>query len=205
MTVLDEKEIYQSILKGDQEGLDFLINTYSASVYRLVSQILKDTGNSQDIEECCSDAFLACWNNIQQYQPERAPLKTFILMKAKYVALDRKRKLSRKKFVRSLDNLREKEMADSDKTSPENKMMKKEQRQNIMQALQELSSLDKKLVYRRYFLHEKISDLAAENNMSRHAVDSRLWRARKLLKSYLQENQSVGKNIVEKGGSRDDE
>jgi len=200
-----EEEIYQRILQGEQKGLDALIDTHSEAVYRLVYQILKNMGNQQDIEECCSDVFLACWNNIHQYQPERASLKTFILMKAKYVALDRKRKLSRKKPFRSLDNLREKELADDSNALPDNKLVEKEERQKVLQALQELSPLDKKLVYRRYFLHEKISDLAAENNMSRQAVDNRLWRARKFLRSYLQGEYAADSNLKKKGGCRNNE
>lgn len=202
---MTDKEIYQKILKGEQAGLDALISFYTAPVYRLVTQILRNEGNRQDIEECCSDTFLSCWNNIQQYQPERAPLKTFILMKAKYLALDRKRKLSATDDIHTINDLGEKEMADGSDILPENKLLEKEQRAKIQQALDELSPLDKKLVYRRYFLQEKISDLAAENNMSRQAVDTRLWRARKFLKSYLQEELAAGSKITEKGGCRNDE
>ena len=202
---MTDKEIYQKILKGEQAGLDALISFYTAPVYRLVTQILRNEGNRQDIEECCSDTFLSCWNNIQQYQPERAPLKTFILMKAKYLALDRKRKLSATDDIHTINDLGEKEMADGSDILPENKLLEKEQRAKIQQALDELSPLDKKLVYRRYFLQEKISDLAAENNMSRQAVDTRLWRARKFLKSYLKEELAAVSKITEKGGCRNDE
>lgn len=202
--VTDEK-IYKNILNGDPKSLDALIDTYSGEVYRLVYQILKDTGNRQDIEECCSDSFLDCWNNIHQYKPELAPFKTFVLMKAKYIALERRRKLSRKKTIYSFESLAEKGVADESNALPENKLVEKEQRQCIQQALQKLSPLDKKLVYKRYFLHEEISDLAAENNLSREAVDTRLWRARKFLKSYLQKHHAADGNFKKKGGCRNNE
>jgi len=37
-----------------------------------------------------------CWNEIDRYQLDRATLRTFLLMLAKYISLDQRRKLTRK-------------------------------------------------------------------------------------------------------------
>ena len=201
-SVMNDQEMYQKLLDGDQGALKKLIDLYSTSVFKLVSHILEGMGSEQDVEECCSDVFFTCWNEIDRYQPDRASLRTFLLMLAKYISLDRRRKLTQKQP--QIYSLEERKLKGSEAIGatnlPEEFLEQKEQRQKILQALETLSPLDKELVYRRYFLYEKIEDLAEKKELSRQAVDNRLWRARKILRAYLQDEEKGTAGFVKKGG-----
>lgn len=63
----------------------------------------------------------------------------------------------------------------------------REQREELRQALESLSELDRLLVYMRYFRLATTDEICAKTGLSRHAIDTRLWRARKSLRDTLEE------------------
>lgn len=203
---MNDQEMYQKLQDRDHEALRKLVDLYSAPVFKLVSYILEGVGSEEDVEECCSDVFFTCWNEIDRYQPDRASLRTFLLMLAKYTSLNQRRKLTQKQSqVYSLEESKLKGREVIGTTNlPEEFLEQKEQRQKILQALETLSPLDKELVYRRYFLYEKIEDLAEKKELSRQAVDNRLWRARKTLRAYLDDEEKGTAEFMKKGGGQDE-
>lgn len=183
---MTEAELHEGLIRRDQEALARLIDTFGASVYALVLRILSGAGTGQDVEECCSDVFYESWEKADQYQPGRAALRTWLLMIAKYKALDYRRKLLSRQGLIS-GQIEEKDVTDRSPV-PEMAVLASEQRNRVLDALAALSPQDKELVYRRYFLNESIDQLAADLGLTRQAVDNRLWRARKGLRSLLEEN-----------------
>lgn len=185
---MTEAELYKGLVRGDQKALSCLIDTFTGPVYDLISRILSGVASEEDLEECCSDVFFTSWKEIHRYQPGRASLRTWLLIIAKYKALDYRRKLLRKV------SLAAGEMKDicGQAPAPEELVLLSEQRSRIINALAELSSLDKELVYRRYFLCESIDKLASDLRLTRKAVDNRLWRARKVLRTCLEEKRGKG-------------
>ena len=63
-----------------------------------------------------------------------------------------------------------------------------EQREELRRALATLPELDRYLIYQRYFKFASTEELAAQTGLTRHAVDTRLWRARKSLREALKEH-----------------
>lgn len=178
---MQDDPVYTGLLNRDPAALTALMEQHLNPVYALVSRILAGAGTAQDVEECASDAFYAAWKQIERYDPHRAPLRTWVLMHAKYVALQRRRQLTRRaESPEALSN----EPAAAEPL-PDEVLATSEERQELQQALETLPELDRQLVYRRYFLEEAITDLAAAFGLSRTAVDNRLWRARKALRSAL--------------------
>lgn len=57
-----------------------------------------------------------------------------------------------------------------------------EQLETLRQAWATLADLDRYLLYRRYFKHVSTEDLATKTGLTHHAVNTRLWRARKSLR-----------------------
>ncbi|TMC20849.1 MAG: sigma-70 family RNA polymerase sigma factor [Chloroflexi bacterium] len=62
-----------------------------------------------------------------------------------------------------------------------------ERREELRQALATLPELDRYLIYQRYFKFASTEELATKTGLTRHAVDTRLWRARKNLREALKE------------------
>lgn len=62
-----------------------------------------------------------------------------------------------------------------------------ERREELRLALAMLPELDRQLIYLRYFKFASTEELAAKTGLTRTAVDTRLWRARKSLREALRE------------------
>jgi RNA polymerase sigma factor (sigma-70 family) len=62
-----------------------------------------------------------------------------------------------------------------------------ERLEELSLALATLPELDRQLIYLRYFKHASTEELAAKTGLTRHAVDTRLWRARKSLRVAFKE------------------
>jgi len=57
--------------------------------------ILEGVGSAQDAEECVNDLFVTAWQEFDAFDPERGSLRTWLTIRARYIALDRRRQLIR--------------------------------------------------------------------------------------------------------------
>jgi len=140
--------------------------------------VLPPGSGAEDIEEAASEAFLAAFRSVERYDAGRAPLRTWLLMHAKYAALEHARKVRRWERPLPLQS-------DLGPPDPFEALAAKEERARGQDALAKLSPLDQEIVYRHYFLDEEIPRLAQALGLTRGAVDTRLWRARRTLRSLL--------------------
>lgn len=176
----DEKDICRGILDRNPKYLEKLINLCSAPVYALVYRILEGTGSIQDVEECCSDVFSAAWEKIHRYDPTRSGLKSWVLMLAKYRALDFRRTLERKLREIPTDLLEKGPGLDYNAQNPA-------LGDCLHRALMMLPREDREIIYRRYFLYQDIERIAGAAGLTTHAVHNRLWRAREKLRGFMEE------------------
>ena len=84
------------IRDSNQSALEQLINAYGTCVYQLISLILQGLADPDTVEECCSDVFISVWEKRERFNPLRGSLRTWVLILARYRALDYRRKLYRK-------------------------------------------------------------------------------------------------------------
>jgi len=158
--------------------------------------VLEGVGTLQDAEECANDLFIAAWREIDSYDPARASLRTWLTMRAKYIALDKRRQVQRRHAgVISLDGERKKSSGESNGSevpalylsdnSMEGLVEQQERRDELDRALNELNALDRRLVLMRYFQLTPTEQICAETGLTRQAIDTRLWRARKVLRDTL--------------------
>lgn len=179
---MNDADLADGLRRRDPAALAALVDAYADPVYRLVRRILAGAGRPEDVEECANDVFVAAWERIARFDPARAPLRTWLLMLAKYEALQRRRALGLAPEAGLLD---EEAGVAGETMSPEDQLAQGEERQAIQAALDALAPLDKQLVYRRYFLGERVDRLAAALGLTRQAADNRLWRARRFLRARL--------------------
>lgn len=180
---MSDDELVAGLLARRPAALAALIDAYGAPVFTLCSRILAGVGTAQDIEECTSDAFHGAWQQIARFDPARAPLRTWILMLAKYQALERRRRLQ--------PPLATVAQPEAGLPGPETELLAAEERQQVGAALAALSPLDRQLVYRRYYLDERVDTIARDLGLTRPAADNRLWRARATLRRLLGVSEEV--------------
>lgn len=208
-----DEDLAQRLQQRDPEALETLISRYSREVFYFIRLVLDGIGVAQDAEECVNDLFVAVWQEIDTFDSERGTLRTWLTMRAKYIALDRRRQLCRRQAhnLQSADENRQWTSSDpggSSRTalswnayerdtrvalpphpeaSMEHLLEQSERREELRLALATLPELDRYLIYQRYFKYASTEELAAKTGLTRHAVDTRLWRARKSLRDALEE------------------
>ncbi len=178
MPFVDEQALHQDLCERRQEALSTLIEDYGPTVYALIEKVLGSGVAALDVEECVSETFWRVWQRIEQYDPRRSSLRTFVLMHAKYAALDWRRHSPRP----------DQDLPPSPVSPVPPPLVALEERQRIQTALDRLTPLDKKIVYLRYYLDQTIKDIARQTDLSESAVETRLWRSRQRLRALLDES-----------------
>ena len=206
-----DEDLARRLHERDPKALEALISRYSREVFYFIRLVLDAVGGTQDAEECVNDLFVTVWQEIDTFDSTRGTLRTWLTMRAKYIALDRRRQLCRCQVynVQSADEMKGWYLAENNggqassvwdydlgratvlphpEASMENLLEQSERREELCRALATLPELDRFLVYQRYFKYASIEELATKTGLTRHAVDTRLWRARKSLRATLKEH-----------------
>lgn len=92
-----EETLYQGLLNRDQASLRELIRLSSRELSYFIWSVLEHWGTPQDVRECVRDLFVTVWQEIGSYDPTRGSLNVWITMRAKYIALDRRRQIQRRR------------------------------------------------------------------------------------------------------------
>ena len=208
-----DEDLAKRLQERDLEAFETLISRYSREIFYFVRLVLDGIGVAQDAEECVNDLFITVWQEIDAFDSERGTLRTWLTMRAKYIALDRRRQLCRRQalHVQQADEYRQWSASDMrgggskltglggyedtrvtlpphPESSMETLLEQSERREELRLALAMLPELDRYLIYQRYYKYASTEELAAKTGLTRHAVDTRLWRARKSLKETLKEH-----------------
>src|SRR5439155_8937890 len=110
-----DEDLAERLHRRDPEALETLIFRYSRELFYFIRLVLDGVGVAQDAEECVNDLFVAVWQEIDSFDPARGTLRTWLTMRAKYIALDRRRQLCRRQAhnVQSADEIRQWASSDS--------------------------------------------------------------------------------------------
>ena len=214
-----DEDLAERLHRREPEALETLIFRYSRELFYFIRLVLDSVGVAQDAEECLNDLFVTVWQEIDTFDPARGTLRTWLTMRAKYIALDRRRQLCRRQThnVQVADESHQWASSDSGgrkvsgwggydndnrvplpphpDASMEHLLEQSERREELRLALAMLPELDRYLIYQRYFKFASTEELAAKTGLTRHAVDTRLWRARKSLRELLKEHANEYERI----------
>lgn len=174
-----DNELISEIRKRNRNAFEILVKRYSKPIYYLAYNILNVCGTKEDMEECVSDVFLEIWQKIDQFDTRKGSFRTWILILAKYKALAYKRRLS----ALAVDNIEDYQLEDS--YDVEQQVIERETQEKLVETINTFSALDKELFVRRYYFGESIHNLMRSLELSRSAVDNRLFRSRKTIKEVL--------------------
>lgn len=202
----DDEAIASGLCQHDPRMLEAIIARYSRELFYFMRMILGQVGTIQDVEECVNDLFVSVWQECDAFDARRGSFRTWLTMRAKYLALDRRRQLLRRHATtvalssfdmdgdlnevasggnEHVDRLRQPEDWVSD--SLDTVLEQREEQEYLRTALARLPELDRQLIYLRYFRLATTEEMATRTGLSKHAIDTRLWRTRKLLKEALRE------------------
>lgn len=203
----DDEALWRGLVARNQHALEALIARYAREITYFVRTLLEGIGTAQDVEECVSDLFVAAWKEIGDFDPARGAFRTWLTMRAKYLALDLRRQVQRRQALlvpppkdpdsradipgsgrsSAESDLLAHQMSRADTAeSMEGLVERRERQQELRRALEELPELDRLLVYLRYFHLQTTEQIAARTGLTNRAIDTRLWRSRKALRDVLE-------------------
>lgn len=193
-----DEGLWRGLLARNNAALEALITRYAREIAYFVRVVLDGVGTPQDAEECVNDLFVAAWEEIASFDAERGAFRTWLTMRAKYLALDRRRLLMRRHALTVPASSAEQESISAGQgievgiaAPPASESMdglieRRERQQELRRALEQLPELDRTLVYMRYFRLSTTEEIAAATGLTRRAIDTRVWRARKMLRETLE-------------------
>lgn len=184
-----EEQIIIRLRNRDEEALEWMIEQYGSMVYFVIHRIIGPITSKEDIEELSSEVFVWLWNEIEQYDGSKGTLKTFLLMKTKYMALDFKRQQEKKNIkLKRTDEIEIETLASSE--SMEIQLSKRELLQQLYFFIEELKEPDRSYFIMRYYWQYEVKQIALHFKTSVKSVESSLYRIRKQLKT-LKEKEGL--------------
>jgi len=176
--VINEDNVLLELKKRNTKALEYIINTYSNFVFKVVINVLGND-NYESAKECLNDIYLLVWNKYQLYNPEKASFKNWLLAVSKYKAIDYKRSLKQTNNV----NIEDEFLFSSNNI--ENEYILKEKKKELLELLDNESKTDREIFIRKYIFDEDINSITQKLKLSKGAVYNRLWRTRNSLTEKL--------------------
>lgn len=178
---INETNFINQLQNKNAKALDFVVDNYSNLVFKVVRSVLNSSFHAQYVEECVNDVFWSVWNNIKSFDEEKGDFKYWIAAVAKYKAIDYQRKLfNQSNNVECIDDY-----TLPDEFNTEKIIISKENKEELLEAINHMKDEDKEIFIRRYFLYEGVDNIAEAFGVNRNLIDKRLSRGRKFLKEKL--------------------
>ena len=191
---MEDQEIINLFFARSEQAITELTAKYGALIFHVAKNIV---GNEEDARECENDTYLGVWNAIPPQEPN--PLVAFVCRIAKNLSLKKVRYQTAQKrdsrLDQSLEELGEVFGTKNGKNIPdklthpaaEEEWTAKELGAAINRFLAGLRKEDRILFVRRYWFCDGVSDLAEGFQISENSVSVKLYRIRKKLMKYLQQ------------------
>lgn len=185
---MDERQVIQRVLDGDQEAFAELVTAYEKQVYNLC---LRMCGNQEDARDLSQEALVKAWRGLQFYQFEAA-FSTWLYRLTSNVCIDFLRRKKREpQTVPPLQNENgedvEPEVADSC-PDPEEQLLHRERQSQIAWAMGQLEPEFRQVLTLRVFQELSYEQIAEITELKVGTVKSRIARARWKLKKILLES-----------------
>ena len=170
--------LLERLQRRDQDALNELTERYRSYVCTVLSNMLSGVGAWADVEELCSDVFLALWQHADELRA--GSLKPWLGTVARNRAKSWLR--VRRELPMDLDEL---ELPD-DGPSLEDEAGRTELAAAVRKAVDSLRPTDREIFLRYYFYLQPMEAIAAELGLAPASVRSRLSRGRALLRKKLE-------------------
>jgi len=182
-TGLGDNEIISRVLKGEQNAYAELVNRYQGYVFTLVLRMIK---SREDAEEVAQDVFVKAYRSLADFRGEsKFSTWLYTITNTTCITFLRKKKLD----VRSLDNEKVFEMADSkDSGFRANVIEQKSRVSMVNKAIAMLNPDDSEIITLFYKAEQNLEEIARILGLEANTAKVRLHRARGRLKEKMEKH-----------------
>lgn len=182
MTIkIEDKNLIQQYLKGDEKSLEILISKYLKPIY---SFIYKNVGSQNDAEDITQEVFLRIWKNIRKFDTQKS-FKPWIFQIAKNASIDFLRKKKTIPFSRFENEKGQNLLAENIPALPINLLENLSDKKVLAVALQGLDEKGQKIIDLRHNQGMSFKEIAEIFKESINTVKSRYRRTLSLLKKNI--------------------
>lgn len=200
---IDETELVKRILCGEKEFYEILVRRNNQKLYRIIRSYLRE---EEEIEDIMQNTYLKAFSKLYQFKFE-ASFSTWLIRIGINESLTRlKEKGKFYHLTEHSENLRNNtilEIPDHKQLNPQGKMIQREAKQLLENAIDHLDVKYKTVYMMREVEEMSLKEISVVLDLSLPNVKVRLHRSRKMLKEKLYE-LTKDKDIFEFGFSRCD-
>ena len=170
-------------MNGDNDNI-FAVNNnffdkYNPTIRAIVTNILKQADQSQDIDDCVNTVFLNLMEKLQQYNEHRGSMAAFVIVIARSTALNYRKNNIRKTF----------ELIGEDKidfiTDNLNFESEVEFQMLVKSIVEKLNEKENILFTMKFILFDSADEIAKTFGINKNAVEVRINRLRKKIQKFL--------------------
>ncbi len=183
-----DREVVEHCQRGELRAYEILVNRYRNKVYGLAHSMLR---NEEDATDVCQEAFVRAWQSIRSFK-KNASFYTWLYRITTNLCIDFVRKRDRRPTTPLEEGIEpdasvDVEMPPSTNPSPTDDVQRKELREQIDEALLELSPEHRAVIQLREYDGLEYAEIARAVGCSIGTVMSRLHYARKHLQKLLRD------------------
>lgn len=187
-----DEEIVELVLKGETELYAEIISRYQNKVYSTAYSYTRDHEEAKDLTQ---EIFIKLYNNLENFR-NKANLSTYLFRIAVNKCIDWTRKKRAKTVsILACQNDEEADIYDfiaDYHSNPEEIFLKQENADIIRAEIARLPEIYKTVMIMYYFQDFSPQEIADILNVPRKTIDTRLFRARNLIKKRLVRNTGFG-------------
>ena len=173
-----EDDIIQDVLAGKTDSFRWIIEQYQAGVFNMIAGFIYDRGAAEDLTQ---EVFIAAFEKLSSYDPGRCKFSTWLWTIARHKSINYLRNKKRKK-TQHIHHVTD--------TDPAQAICEEEFYQQLDRALNELPPRQKRAFVLAEFQQLPYEDIAQIECISLGTVRSRIHRAKKNLRTLLENDLS---------------
>jgi RNA polymerase sigma-70 factor (ECF subfamily) len=181
----EDAQVVGQILAGERDAYRLLVERHSRNIFRVAFRVLN---NEQDAEEVVQETFLRAYRNLGKFE-QRSVFSTWLYRIAMNCALDMKKKA--KHTLNTLIIAEEPEpesgevQVESPNASQDRLLYSDRVKKEVLQAMEELSDVERSAFTLRHFEGLSIEKIAAVLGIQQNAAKNRIFRAVKKMREAL--------------------
>lgn len=187
METVKELELVSQMKKGDRAAFDALYEQYYDRLYRTACMI---TGNRADGEDVTQETFIKMYLHCTELKKEEQ-FRCWLYQILNRTAWQLAKKHAKERPEERILELADKSMSDS----PAEKVLKDEQERAIAEAVRKLEYRQRTTVILYYYNGLGTKEIAKVMKCMEGTVKSRLFAARKNLRTLLEDEMEQGANL----------
>lgn len=176
---MNDRKIISAIIHQDEQALAFAVQKYSRLLWKTAASVLANAAAVQDVEECVADVFIFLWQHPEKYNPEKAKLSSWLSMIAKARAIDRYRRIIKKRELPIeeivVESLEYAKIGPSD-----------QEKEKLRACIDELDEKERDLIIRRYYYEQKPAEIAIALELSKKQVENKLFYVKQKIKKLME-------------------